>query len=178
MANARLIGAGGGGGVDTDSATATTADVLTGYTFGSAASDDIQTGSMPNIGAQTITIGKPTGSQLSTTIKKGYHNGSGYAQQSITNRQSTTYTMSANGTVTILEGWYTGGTIKQELTTQGATTLKGTSTQQKVSKNRYMTGDVVIKGDANLVASNIKKGVTIFGVTGNVTDYAASQVSW
>lgn len=169
---------GGGGGVDCDSATATAADVLTGYTFGGASSDELISGSMPNIGAQTATLGDPTGSQLSVTIKKGYHNGSGYVTQSVTNKGAPTATLSINGTYTIAAGWYTGGKVSQNITTQGATTLTPGTTEKKVSSGRYMTGDITIKGDANLVAGNIKKGVTIFGVTGTVVDYAASQVSW
>ena len=41
----------------------------------------------------------------------------------------------------------------------------GTS-NQTLSKNRWLNGDQVIKGDSNLKAANIKSGVSIFGVTG------------
>lgn len=37
-----------------------------------------------------------------------------------------------------------------------------------------MTGNVVIQGDSNLVAANIKKGVTILGVTGTWEGYVAA----
>ena len=73
MANA-IIERGGGVGVDCDDATATTAQVLTGYTFGGAASDEIQNGSMLNQGKQTYTINTNGGVYQ---IPQGYHNGSG-----------------------------------------------------------------------------------------------------
>ena len=51
--------------------------------------------------------------------------------------------------------------------TKGAQTYTPTTTDQTISSGRWLTGDQTIKGDANLVAANIKSGVSIFGVNGN-----------
>ena len=37
---------------------------------------------------------------------------------------------------------------------------------QEVAGNGYLNGNITIKGDGNLIPTNIKNGVTIFGVTG------------
>ena len=61
----------------------------------------------------------------------------------------------------------TGTTTKTlQLSTQGATTFTPTTTDQTIAAGKYTTGAQTIKGDANLVASNIAEGVTIFGVEG------------
>jgi len=177
MGNAIIL-RGGGGGVDCEGATATAANVLTGKTFGMDGADALTSGTMPNIGKQVSSIGAPTGSTLSVTIKKGYHNGSGYVSQSITEKGSPSVTLAINGSYTIPEGWYDGGSITQSITTQGATTLTGGTSAKSVSSGRYMTGNITIKGDSNLVAANIKSGVKIFSVTGTCTDYSASQEDW
>lgn len=68
-------------------------------------------------------------------------------------------------------GYVADGTksATQQLTTQAAKTVTpGTADQTAVSSGRYTTGAVTVKGDANLVAGNIKSGVSIFGVTGNL----------
>lgn len=41
-----------------------------------------------------------------------------------------------------------------------------TTKDQQIAAGRYLKGHQIIKGDSNLVASNIKQGVTIFGITG------------
>lgn len=41
------------------------------------------------------------------------------------------------------------------------------TTNQTIAAGTYCTGKQTIKGDSNLKAANIKKGVSIFGVTGN-----------
>ena len=56
--------------------------------------------------------------------------------------------------------------------TQGGSTITpGTSNKTAVSAGRYVSGNIVVTGDADLVASNIRNGKNIFGVTGNVKEY-------
>lgn len=84
-----------------------------------------------------------------------------------------TIDVSAGGLITATteqeKGYVSGGTksATQQLTTQGAATITPTTTNQTaVASGRYTTGDVVVSGDANLVAENIAEGVSIFGVQG------------
>lgn len=58
------------------------------------------------------------------------------------------------------------GSTSTQLTTKTATTYTPTTVDQTISSGQYLTGVQTIKGDANLVASNIAKDITIFGVTG------------
>lgn len=51
--------------------------------------------------------------------------------------------------------------------TKGAQTYIPTTTDQTISGGRWLTGAQTIKGDVNLVAANIKSGVSIFGVSGS-----------
>ena len=57
-------------------------------------------------------------------------------------------------------------TLTNAFTVQGAQTITPTTTDQTISADQYLTGNQTILGDANLIASNIVSGVTIFGVTG------------
>ena len=51
-------------------------------------------------------------------------------------------------------------------------TITPTSAEQTVScSGNYMTGDIKINGDSNLVAANIVSGKSIFGVAGNARKY-------
>ena len=49
---------------------------------------------------------------------------------------------------------------------QAAQTITPTTTDQTIASGKYLTGAQTIKGDANLLAENIKKDVVIFGITG------------
>lgn len=65
-------------------------------------------------------------------------------------------------------GYVSAGTksaTKQLATTVAQTITPGTS-DKTIASGRYLTGTQTIKGDANLVAANIKSGVSIFGVAG------------
>jgi hypothetical protein len=50
--------------------------------------------------------------------------------------------------------------------TKSAQTYTPGTSNQTISSGRYLSGTQTIKGDANLVASNIKSGVSIFDVVG------------
>lgn len=51
---------------------------------------------------------------------------------------------------------------------KAAATITPGTANQTISANQYLTGTQTIKGDGNLSAGNIKKGVSIFGVIGTL----------
>lgn len=59
----------------------------------------------------------------------------------------------------------------KQLPTKSAATITPGASNQTIAAGTYLTGAQTIKGDSNLVAGNIKSGVSIFGVSGN---YAGS----
>lgn len=56
------------------------------------------------------------------------------------------------------------GTIASQA---GKTVTPSTAQQLAVAASKYTTGNVYVAGDSNLVADNIKSGVSIFGVSGS-----------
>jgi hypothetical protein len=65
-------------------------------------------------------------------------------------------------------GYYSKGskTATMDLTTIGTTIYRPGRYDQTIAEGTYLSGDQIIKGDYNLVPENIKKDVSIFGVTG------------
>ena len=58
--------------------------------------------------------------------------------------------------------------ITGTIASQAAKTITpSTSNQTAIAKGKYASGAITVKGDSNLVASNIVDGVSIFGVAGN-----------
>lgn len=182
-----------GGGTDTSDANATAAQILTGYT--GYVNDVLITGTMPNRGAVSISLncggsytipqgyhngsGKVTANSLASQtsanataaqILSGYTawvNGSKITG-TMTNRGAVSYNLPANGSYTIASGYHNGsGKVTQSLTTQrGKTVTPTTSNQTACASGRWVTGNIICAGASTLTAGNIKKGVTIFGVTG------------
>ena len=77
---------------------------------------------------------------------------------------------SSNGLITATAGTKTS---THQLAFQAAKTIRPSTTNQiAVSSGYYTGGNITVQGDANLVAGNIKSGVSIFGVNGT---YAGSS---
>lgn len=66
---------------------------------------------------------------------------------------------------------YTGS-----MTEKAAATYTPGTANQTIAAGQYLAGAQTIKGDANLKAAYIKKGVSIFGVTGTWEGYVATAV--
>ena len=67
---------------------------------------------------------------------------------------------------------YVGGSkITGSASAKEATTITPTTTDQTVAAGTHLTGILTIKGDPNLLAENIKSGVTIFGIEGTYRTY-------
>lgn len=60
-----------------------------------------------------------------------------------------------------------GSKVSGSIQSQAAQTITPTTTDQTIASGKYLSGTQTIKGDSNLLASNIKKDITIFGVTGS-----------
>ena len=67
-----------------------------------------------------------------------------------------------------------GNKVTGTIPTKSATIITPSTSDQTSNSGVYLTGVQTIKGDSNLVASNIKSGVSIFGVTGTASGGGSS----
>lgn len=129
-------------------------------------------------GAQTI---KGDSNLIASNIKKGvtifnvtgsYNEATGgpTLQSKTVSPSESTQTVSPDSgydglskvTVNAISSTYVGS----DVTKKSAATYTPKTTDQSIASGQYLSGTQTIKGDANLVAGNIKSGVNIFGVTG------------
>lgn len=116
---------------------------------GSATGPTSLSGSSATIstGTNTITLTK-TGISTTPTINAGY----------ISSATTSSATVALTASVT----------------TKAAATITPGTTNQTIASGTYLTGTQTISGDADLTAANIKKGVSIFNVTGSYTSDATA----
>lgn len=128
----------------------------------------------PDFAEQTVT---PTSGYLLSEVTVNAIPGGALSSPSIS--------INSSGVITATSGVSTAGYLStgasksntKSLSTKGAATITpSTKDQTAVSSGYYTTGAVTVKGDSNLTADNIKKGTTIFGVTG-IYDNSTTYVS-
>lgn len=83
-----------------------------------------------------------------------------------------TYDGLSKVTVGAISKTYVGSGVTKK---SAATYTPGTS-NQTIGANQYLSGAQTIKGDSNLVAGNIRSGVSIFGVTGTVVEASSPNL--
>lgn len=101
-----------------------------------------------------------------------------------TGTNTLTLSKTVSVTPTVSAGYVSAGTagnsdvsLTASVTTKAAATYTPTTSNQEIAAGTYLTGKQTISGDANLVAGNIKSGVSIFGVSGSLTSATVSQDS-
>jgi hypothetical protein len=83
------------------------------------------------------------------------------------NRGAVTQALAINSSYTIPEGYHNGsGKVTQSIATKGTATIIPGTTDQTIAAGQYLSGAQTIKGDANLISSNIVSGKSIFGLVG------------
>lgn len=162
---------------------------VTAYSDGTKYTGTITSKSSSDLTASGATVTVPAG-YYSSQASKAVASGSATAPTSIsgtsasltTGSNTITLTKSVSVTPVVSAGYVASGTaanssvsLTATVTTKAAATITPGTSAQTIAAGTYLTGAQTIAGDADLVASNIKSGVEIFGVTGTLTSASVSQ---
>lgn len=148
-----------------------------------------KTGTDITVSGDTVTV--PSGyyaSQNTKSVESGSATGpssvSGTSATVSTGTNTLTLSKTVSITPVVTAGYVSAGTaanasvsLTASVTTKAAATITPSTSNQEIAADTYLTGKQTISGDANLVASNIKSGVSIFGVAGSLTSATVSQDS-
>lgn len=152
---------------------------------------NIASKSASDLTASGDTVSVPAGHYASAASKavaagsaKGPTTVSGSSASVSTGTNTLTLTKSVSITPVVTAGYVSAGTAQSasvsltaSVTTKAAATITPGTSNQEIASGTYLTGKQTISGDANLLAANIKSGVSIFGVAGSLTSATVSQDS-
>ena len=180
---------------DTSDATLDSGDKMlsgnTAYANGTKYTGSIATKTGTDITASGDTVTVPAGyyaSQQTKAVSAGSATApatiSGTSASVSTGTNTLTLSKTISVTPTVSAGYVASGTagnssvsLTASVTTKAAATITPSTSNQEIAAGTYLTGKQTISGDANLVAANIKSGVSIFGVAGSLTSATVSQDS-
>ncbi len=87
--------------------------------------------------------------------------------QAIANKFGVTLPLTLSGMTSTIEN----------LPTKSAETITPSTSSQTIAAGTYLSGAQTIQGDANLVASNIAAGTSVFGISGTFTSDATASAA-
>ena len=161
----------------------------TAYANGTKYTGSIATKTGTDLSASGDTVTVPAGyyaSQATKAVSAGSATApatiSGTSASVSTGTNTLTLSKTISVTPTVTAGYVSAGTagnssvsLTATVTTKAAATITPGTSDQTIASGTYLTGAQIISGDANLLASNIKSGVSIFGVDGSLTSATVSQ---
>ena len=162
---------------------------VTAYADGTKYTGSIATKTGSDLSASGDTVTVPAGyyaSQQTKAVAAGSATApatiSGTSASVSTGTNTLTLSKSISNTPQVTAGYVSSGTagtsavsLTASVTTKAAATIMPGTSDQTIASGTYLTGAQTISGDADLVAGNIKSGVTIFGVAGSLTSAVVSQ---
>lgn len=157
---------------------------VTAYGNGTKYTGTIPTKTSSDLTASGATVTAPAG-YYASNASKSVASGTVTAPSTISGTSATVSTGSNTVTLTksisvtpsvTTAGYVSSGnagnasvSLTASVTTKAAATITPGTSNQEIAAGTYLTGKQTIAGDADLVAANIKSGVTIFNVTGSLT---------